>query len=283
MLEADVESFSGRKAVEYPKIAQAIPKILEAAFERCGLSGVWDAQQARETAGDSYAAVFPTAFLPHLLNPFLGALQDELDDREQIGAKPAGLRMRVSVTVGPITDAGPNATGTGAARVELNRLLNCRPVRDALINSGPSTRVAAVVSARAYEDAVLSGYSKEDEDLYQQVEVENKNYRRIAYLRVPRLSWDALGKGVPLAELPESAATEVPKSAVGARHSTNIANGSTADTLLQIGFNEGGVNTGQQHTYNTGRDSYHHSGSGPQFNRGDVKRYEDRRGERREP
>lgn len=282
MLEVDVKDFSGRKAVDYPKIAEAIPRILEAAFERCGLTWLWEQQQARETSGDGYAAVFPTAFLPHLLNPFLGALQDELDYREQVDAKPAGLRMRVSVTIGPITDAGPNATGTGAARVELNRLLNCDPVRDLLSRSGPLTKVAAAVSARAYEDAVLSGYSGEDEDDYVAIPVAVKRYQDTAYLRVPRPSGDLLKNGFAPAPA-DPAGTAAPAVRGEGQVFNNTVSGSTLDTLIQAGTISGGVRTGQRSTHSAGRDSYHHSGSGPQFNRSEVKRYDDRRGEHREP
>ncbi|ATE55049.1 hypothetical protein [Actinosynnema pretiosum] len=284
MLEVDVKDFSGRKAVDYPKIAEAIPRILEAAFERCGLTWLWEQQQARETSGDGYAAVFPTAFLPHLLNPFLGALQDELDYREQVDAKPAGLRMRVSVTTGPITDAGPNATGTGTARIELNRLLNCDPVRDLLSRSGPLTKVAAAVSPRAYEDAVMSGYSGETEDDYVAIPVTVKTYQDTVYLRVPRPSGDLLKNGFDPTPTASGSTAAMPAPEAGAHVYNNTVNGTTAGTVLQIGSAHGPVNAEQRRdTYNTRGDNYHHSGSGPQFNRSDVKRYDDRRGEHREP
>ncbi|MFF5096143.1 MULTISPECIES: hypothetical protein [Actinosynnema] len=286
ILLVDVKDFSGMKGRDHPEVAAAIPDILAKTFERCALKYVWISKRYGEGTGDGYAATFPPEFLPYLLNPFLGSLQAELDDRAEVRTLPHDLRMRVTVHVGPIPHVPGDEfrSGTGPTRVETQRLVDCEPVKSILVRSGPATRVAAVVSRRVYQDAVLSGYSAEDPSLYVPVQVKQKTYEDLAYLRVPLSSGRALQEGLlPPTDDPDGSPGTAATPERGGRYSHNEFTGGTAGTVLQVGFNEGGVNTGQQHTYNTGRDSYHHSGSGPQFNRGDVKRYEDRRGEQREP
>jgi hypothetical protein len=105
--------------------------------------------------------------------------------------------MRVSVTVGPVSDSGLRqvSDGAGNARVELHRLLDSEPVRDLLTRSGGITRVAAIVSSRAFEDAVATGYSDEDASLYVEAPVQVKSYQGRAYLRVPVPSGDLLTQG----------------------------------------------------------------------------------------
>ncbi|HEY3510684.1 hypothetical protein [Kribbella sp. NPDC051137] len=176
-----------------------IPEILQSAFARCALETLWTEISFADSTGDGYTIGLPAERLPFLLNPFLGSLQDELTDRSRtlVAAGLSPIRMRVSVSVGPVTDSGANGVsdGAGAARVELHRLLDSGPVRDLLTRSGDVTRVAAIVSARAFEDAVLTGYTEESPELYVAAPVKVKRYQGEAYLRVPVPSGDLLTRG----------------------------------------------------------------------------------------
>jgi hypothetical protein len=113
-----------------------------------------------------------------------------------------------------VTDSGRRAVsdGAGVARVELHRLLDSQPVRDLLTRSGNSTKVAAIVSARAYEDAVTAGYSDEDPALYVEAPVQVKRYQGNAYLRVPRPSGDLLASGFRTAAPDPAASTDRTRS-----------------------------------------------------------------------
>jgi CBS domain-containing protein len=108
-----------------------------------------------------------------------------------------------------MADSGMNGLGDGSgdARIENHRLLDSEPVRDLLTRSSPITRVAGIVSARAFEDAVLSGFTGDDPDLYVPVHVEVKSYRGDAYLRVPKPSGDLLVRGFQPSE-PETGVVE---------------------------------------------------------------------------
>jgi hypothetical protein len=199
MLVVDMKDYSGTTSRQQAQLNGMIPEILESAFARCGLGAIWDEATFPSHSGDGYAIGLPSRRLPFLLNPYLDALQNELTDRSRLlaaaGFEP--IRMRVSVAVGPVTDSGFNTVsdGAGAARVELHRLLDSEPVRDLLKRCGESTLVAAIVSARAFEDAVASGYSDEDPALYVEAPVQVKRYQGAAYLRVPLPSGDLLASG----------------------------------------------------------------------------------------
>lgn len=197
LLVVDVKDFSGLPGRRHAELTDAIPGILRGAFERCGEVEVWRDRRFGESTGDGHAVGFPSAVLPLLLSPFLRSLQDELDYRAAVDAHPTGLRMRASVTVGPITDPNRDgvSTGSGGMRVENHRLLDSEPVKDLLTRSGPTTRVAAIVSARAYEDAVLSGYAADPPELYVPVPVRVKKFEGEAYLRVPLPTGELLRDG----------------------------------------------------------------------------------------
>ncbi|MEV8439005.1 hypothetical protein AB0425_16650 [Actinosynnema sp. NPDC051121] len=210
LLVVDVKDFSGLPGRHHAELTDAIPGILRGAFERCGGLEVWRDRRFGESTGDGHAVGFSSAVLPLLLNPFLQSLQDELDYRARVGAHPAELRMRASVTVGPITDPNRDgvSTGSGGTRVETHRLLDAEAVRDLLTRSGPDTRVAAIVSARAYEDAVVSGYTGQSPELYVAVPVRVKAFESTAYLRVPWPTGDLLRDGfVPRPAAEESGTT----------------------------------------------------------------------------
>lgn len=199
MLVVDMKDYSGAAGRQHSHLNAFIPEILQSAFDRCGLGSLWAETTFSDSTGDGYAIGLPSSRLPFLLNPYLGALQEELSDRSRtmIAAGFPAIRMRVSVTVGPVSDSGANGVsdGAGDARVELHRLLDSQPVRGLLARSGDVTRVAAIVSARAFEDAVAAGYTDEDPDLYVPAPVKVKRYQGQAYLRVPVPSGELLTSG----------------------------------------------------------------------------------------
>jgi hypothetical protein len=201
LLVVDMKDFSGNPGRDHAQLTEDIPEILRQTFDRCGLGELWDEVRFGGSTGDGYYLGFCSSVLPFLLNPFLFALQDELDYRNRVrsvSGRDRPIRMRVSVNVGPMTDSGENriSDGSGESRIETHRLLDAAPVRDLLARSGTSTSVAAIVSSRAFEDAVLSGYADDPPEEYVPVdEVQVKSYQGRAYLRVPRPSGDLLAHG----------------------------------------------------------------------------------------
>lgn len=200
MLVVDMKNYSGNPARYQSDLTKLIPKIMKAAFRRAGLLSIWERRSFHNTTGDGYALGFPSELLPFLLNPYLALLQTELEERNYVRPRELRdpLRLRVSINVGPVNDSGANrlGDGSGAARVELHRLLDSKPVRSLLAGSDSEvTYVAGVLSERAFQDAVLSGYTDEPSSIYVPAPVEEKTYTGRAYLRIPKPSGDLLTRG----------------------------------------------------------------------------------------
>lgn len=171
MLAVDMKDFSGNQGREHEALTALIPQIVASAFTRAGLGSEWaEGQRFPRPEGDGYVVGFRPSVLPFLVNPLLQALQAELAERNATDSTPrqTPIRMRVGINVGPVTDSGENPVvdGSGAARVETHRLLEAPVVKDLLERSAPETYVAAIIGARAFEDAVLTGYSGDSEKLY---------------------------------------------------------------------------------------------------------------------
>lgn len=199
LLVVDLKNYSGNPSRYQPQLKDLVPEIMRSAFDRCGLAAIWSQASFPDTTGDGYCIGLPPTTLPFLLNPYLEALQEELEERNRrlprVGPEP--MRLRVSLHVGPVTDSGADelSDGAGAPRIELHRLLDSDPVRGLLSRSADVTCVAAIVSDRVYEDAVRSGYADEDPALYVDVPVTVKTYQGRAYLRVPKPSGGLLTQG----------------------------------------------------------------------------------------
>lgn len=196
LLVVDARRFSSLPGRDHARVTDEIPVVLRRAFDRAGLTRLWEEAAFRDsTGGDSYYCGLDSRYLPSLLNPLLGALQDELVSRNAHAHHP--IRLRASIHVGPLTgpESGKASEGSGAARIETHRLLDSDPVRSLLESAGQATCVAAIVSERAYLDAVASGYAGESPDLYRRVRAERKEYGGAAYLRVPLPSGGLLDHG----------------------------------------------------------------------------------------
>lgn len=250
LLVVDMKDYSGNAGRHQTELTKLIPEIMQAAFERAGLAWVWARKTAHNTTGDGYAIVLPSELLPHLLNPYLTALQEELEYRNH--NRPYGwngpIRFRVSINVGPVVDSGENllGDGSGAERVTLHRLLDSDPVRHLLNSSDPEvTQVAAIVSRRVYEDAVLSKLADEPESLYVEAGAKVKTYQGQAYLRVPKPSAGLLINGfLNSPRLPEA---EPPMPPGATAHGPAGAAGGIG---LQINGATGPIHTGSGAQYN---------------------------------
>lgn len=260
VLSVDVKNFSGVAPIDHHGLTEAVPTILERAFERAGRPDVWAERRFPDGRGDGFVVGFRPETLPLLVGPLLDALQDELayHDRMRFARSGQPTRMRVSIAVGPLTDSDESrlGDGSGAAMVETHRLLDSEPVRALLETSDPGvTFVAAVISARVYEDVVLGGYGEKAPGEFVQVPVSVKTYRGDAYLHVPKPSGTLLVRGIgapdghgpddppPLSSAPEDAG-----------YAANMVNGIVNGNAIQ--FRDQYVTdrskTTQQHTSGDG-------------------------------
>jgi class 3 adenylate cyclase len=297
LLIVDMKDFSGTQGRRHAELTEEIPRILRDAFKKANLAEMLDDVRFQETTGDGYVLGFRSAVLPYLINPLLAELQDELAYRNRAvraGQASEVIRMRVSINVGPATLSGKNkiSDGSGNMRIETHRLLDATPVRDLLTRSTDATCVAAIVSARAYEDAVLSGYAADDPGLYVEAPVQVKSYEGMAYLRVPCPTGDLLKHGFRPPDNPTGTRADAPEprpdllgpgNSVGdirGRNTViqggNVRNRSIAQSVNNVykGTIHGPVNSGSGDQVNGPM----HFGKGDQYNAPTPKRRREDRG-----
>jgi hypothetical protein len=241
MLVVDLKDFSGVPAAEQGVIGGRIPDLLRDTFQRMGHGHLWTEAKFGDHTGDGYAMGFHTEHLPVLVDRFSSTLQQELADLER--RTGTSQRMRVSLSVGPLTDgSGPRVRdGQGAARIETHRLLDSHPVRDLLTRSNPQvTLVATIISARVYEDVVVGGYSELREDHFVKAPVKVKSYEGSAYLHVPLPSGDLLVGGFTPVEPPRAAEPVTDSVEPASVRMGNI----TGNRGTVIGSSQGPVQTG---------------------------------------
>ena len=194
VLAADIKDFTSNTDTDNRLLARRLSQALSEAFVRSGLD--FSRVKFPGQAGDGYAAGIDYHKLPHLIHPLLDRLQDVLAELDRdLHRNGPRMRMRVSIHIGPLpgeADAeGP--AGIGKAMNDLHRLLDAERVRDALQHTDPDTTfVAAVISQRAYEDAVLSGACALPASLLTRIPVHVKQFTGSAWLYVPELSGPVL-------------------------------------------------------------------------------------------
>ncbi|MCD0450011.1 hypothetical protein LO762_12525 [Actinocorallia sp. API 0066] len=186
LFAVDIEDYSGNSDNELPVLHRAMLAALDTAFSGASLADVWEAGRP-QTAGDSVFLLVPHEALPPLVHPFPDLLQGALSERARaLRADGLGLRLRMALHVGAVDDTDPVTAGISTATNEVHRLLDCEPVREALKGSHPDvTRLAVCLSARVYEDVVVSGASGLHPSRLEPVRARVKRFDQTAYLYVP--------------------------------------------------------------------------------------------------
>lgn len=201
LLAVDVVRFTGNRDRYLPEISAKIPEVLNEAFTRSDLAHVWLRKRFPQLPGDGYVFGVETEYLPFLIHPFLGALQDTLWERSaplRATDRALTMRLRVSINVGPVPDQGdPVRDRKSKTTNDTFRLLDCHQLKDVMARSEPDTTlVGAIVSQRVFHDVVLGGYTPLHEREFRQVnaEVAGKGFQQEAWIYIPRPS---LGDDTP--------------------------------------------------------------------------------------
>ncbi|MBM7776182.1 hypothetical protein JOD54_006386 [Actinokineospora baliensis] len=239
VLVVDAERYGSNTDPGQQKLAEAIPEVLEGAFNGSGLAHVWEGRLFPQDTGDGMGLAFDTRYLPAVLEGFFGALQEVLVARDAYMRRfnrALRLRLRAAVHVGPI-----RPTGGGQALVTAHRLLDAAPLRDALTRSDPErTYLAALISDRLHDDVVVTAYASLPTS---PVEVRIKEYRATAHLHVPTPSGDLLTTGLvptPAPTTPDDEdPTPQPPATTGPVH--NTMSGIHTGTAIQVGHLHGGL------------------------------------------
>jgi hypothetical protein len=101
-------------------------------------------------------------------------------------ARGLRLRLRVALHFGLVDDERPDAPGISTAAIDVNRLLDAEPLRDALSGSDPDVTFAVfLLSAELFATYVAGGRTGLRESQFTKVQVMVKQYERPAYLYIP--------------------------------------------------------------------------------------------------
>ncbi|MEZ7002292.1 hypothetical protein [Streptomyces sp. AD55] len=232
ILAVDAKGFTGHPAIEHEAISRAIPELLRTALTRAGLEELWDDRKFPASTGDGYVFGFDPALMPFVIHPLLLTLQDVLTDYNVLSYGAVPIRLRASLHIGPLPDTGDEFSGNGTARNDTHRLLDCHPVKAVLASHKENiTHLAAILSQRCYEDAVVSGYTGRHPDHFVEVAatVDGKPFAQPAWIYVPQPSgplYEEAALAAPAAESPlredarppETAGTQGPPVSSSAPH-----------------------------------------------------------------
>lgn len=262
VIAVDIKDFTSNTDTANWLLARRLPQMLEEAFARSGLD--FSRVKFPGQIGDEYVAGLDYHKLPYLIHPLLDRLQDVLAELDaEVGSRGPRMRLRASIHIGPLPgEDDPNGpAGIGKAMNDLHRLLDAASVRDALHQTDPDTTfVAAVISPRAYEDAILTGACALRPSLLTEISVHVKQFTGTAWLYVPQPSGHALHRGfagnsgnpgaLPQAvsenhdALPQRAATATVNS-IGHVSGGQVAQGTITGDLT---YNAAGRHTPMSHT-----------------------------------
>ncbi|MGW7580689.1 hypothetical protein ACWGKU_24275 [Kitasatospora sp. NPDC054768] len=197
MVAVDAMGYTRLPSLLHAPTSELVPALVDRALESAGLGGLRQDAYFSENSGDGVAIGFDPALLPLAIFPFLSTMGDVVGQYNQ-EARGSRIRLRISAHVGPVENSGEPGCGNGAARNELHRLLDCRPLRKALMAGGAKTDVVAVLSDRAYRDSVLGGYVGLAPDQFTEVlaKVDGKDFSQRAWMHVPKLSGELLRRGL---------------------------------------------------------------------------------------
>ena len=187
LLVVDTEGFTRHRDVDLPGLHVEMRRAVETACERSGLADAWKAVRFLQSTGDGVLAVLPLDAMTRLIHPFADHLQAVLAEcAPRLRAGGSRLRLRVALHAGLVDDEHPVTAGISAATNDVNRLLDCEPLRAALRDSDPDvTYVAAVVSTEAFDIFVRGGHTGLSPSRFTQVRAQVKQFDRPAFLYVP--------------------------------------------------------------------------------------------------
>lgn len=175
-LGVDVVRYSGRSVPGQHEIQERLAGMVTQVLERIEVS--WHDTDHQE-AGDEVKLVLPPDCELHRVLPKLlhGWRATVVDDN---GKHPEDrIRLRLAVAAGPLARSAIGLTGE--AIIEVGRLLDSSTLRQAA-NEHPDADLVALISSRVYEDVVGSGYRGLDPGQFVERAVENKEFRKTAWL-----------------------------------------------------------------------------------------------------
>jgi hypothetical protein len=187
LLVVDTEGFTRNRDVDLPGMHTEIRHAVEMACERSGLAETWKAVRFLQGTGDGILAALPHDAMIPLIYPFIDHLQTVLaESAPRLRARGLRLRLRVALHAGLVDDEDPVTAGISTATNDVNRMLDCEPLRAALRDSHPDvTFVAVITSEEAFERFVRGGHTKIQPSQFTKVRATVKQFDQPAFVYIP--------------------------------------------------------------------------------------------------
>jgi hypothetical protein len=177
----DVEHYSQRGTRREYATQQRLSDVLTSAFSEVGLTpGEYELQEQ----GDGGLALLPTGGSvdePRLIVGLLTTLRTALSELNEDLVQAARVRLRVALHEG-VVHAAPHGY-VGPAVIEVCRLRDAAPVRNALANS--NAVLVAVVADGLYRDVLSQGYHGLSGTAFTPVDVQVKTFSARAWIYLP--------------------------------------------------------------------------------------------------
>lgn len=182
MVAVDIEGSGGRGDVALLRIREVLLTLFQEALKESGIA--W--QECRfHDLGDGIRIIAP-AWAPkaRLIHPLFHELVVRLHAHNRTAARSTRIRVRVALHAGDVWLGQTGAVAGGPLEV-LARLLDARPVRDALAEAPDTVPASLLVSQHFYDEVVRHGYPGIDPGTFRRVEVAVKEYAADAWLHLP--------------------------------------------------------------------------------------------------
>lgn len=200
LLSIDARGYGSRTDSGQAILQGSLPSVLDAAAERAGLDRkAWE----RQVAGDGEVCVLPPSEPePRVVDDFMRELAAELEHYNESRVPAYHLRLRAAIHFGAAMPAEMGYAGQGM--VQVNRLVDCAPVRSLLKDE--RVCLAVIMSDNVFQDIVAQGHTSLRFKDFKEVTVVNKEYAKRAWVRAP--GWDVHAlqiTGEPVGPVPDPA------------------------------------------------------------------------------
>lgn len=233
----DAEGFSRHRDAELPDLHTEIREAIARACEHSGLGETWQTVRFLQSTGDGVLAVLPLAAAAPLIDPFIHRLQAVLAEAApRLRARELRLRLRVALHIGLVDDADPVTAGVSTAAIDVNRLLDCSPLRTTLRDSDPDvTFTALIVSSTAFEMFVRGGHTGLRPSQFTKVRAQVKGFDQPAFVYVPTPSRVERTADAPAPQTGSSSPTASTFANTARDHSQVTVQGIVHGSVHQIG------------------------------------------------
>jgi len=188
LLAVDAQGYGRSSPRRQHWIQKSVPHVLDEAAEEVGfVRGAWKTQ----VAGDSALSVLPLEESePLLVDDFMRHLDSALQEVND-GREPAAwLKLRAAVHHGPAVPALSGFSDSGP--VEVSRILNCKPLKEAL-HLSTGARLVVAVSREVFNTVVVREYTTLRTEEFREFRVREKEFDDTVWIRVLGGDIHALG------------------------------------------------------------------------------------------